>query len=167
MLDSLGINLPLLISFVINFLVLLTMLIFVLYRPVQKMLDERAAKIKESLEAADTMKAEAAHADEQLRFQLEAGRKEAQAIIATATQAGERLKAEAKEEARKEAEAVTTRAQAEIKRDRETTMDQIRKEVVNIAILAAEKVVRESMDTPTNRKVIEQALAESQGLKKG
>jgi F-type H+-transporting ATPase subunit b len=167
MLESLGVNLPLLISFIVNFLILLTLLIFVLYRPVLKMLDERSAKIKESLDAAENMKTEAAEADEQLRFQLESGRKEAQAIIASATQVGEKLKAEAKEEARKEAEAVAARAKAEIKREREATLDQLRKEVVNIAILAAEKVVRESMDTPSHRKVIEQALAESQGLKKG
>jgi F-type H+-transporting ATPase subunit b len=147
--------------------VLLVLLIFVLYRPVLKMLDERSAKIKESLEAAETMKADVAQADEQIRFQLEAGRKEAQAVIAAANQAGERLKAEAKAEAHKEAEAVAVRAQAEIRREREASLDQLRKEMVNIAILAAEKVVRESMDTPTNRKVIEQALAESQGLKKG
>jgi F-type H+-transporting ATPase subunit b len=167
MLDSLGVNLPLLISFIINFLILLTLLIFVLYRPVLKMLDERSAKIKESLDAAENMKAQADQADEQLRFQLESGRKEAQAIITSATQAGERMKAEAKEAAHKEAEAVITRAQAEIKREREATLDQLRREVVNIAILAAEKVVRESMDTPSHRKVIEQALADSQGLRKG
>jgi len=43
------INLPLLIVFVINFIILFVLLGIVLYKPVLKTLDERQARIKESM----------------------------------------------------------------------------------------------------------------------
>ena len=89
-----------------NFFLLLTLLTFVLYKPMTKTLDERAAKIKESLEKAEQIKQESVRAEESVKAQIEAGRKEGQAIIALAQQNAERVKEEAKAEARKEAEAV-------------------------------------------------------------
>src|SRR4030042_11023 len=104
MLDKLGIDLPQLLAFVINFFLLLGLLTLVLYKPVTRMLDDRAAKIKESLDQAERMKQEMVHAEEEVKAQIEAGRKEGQAIIAQASQTGERLREEARAEARKQEE---------------------------------------------------------------
>jgi F-type H+-transporting ATPase subunit b len=48
--EGIGINLPLLIAFVVNFVILFALLSVVLYKPVLKMLEERQAKIRESME---------------------------------------------------------------------------------------------------------------------
>ncbi len=101
MLEGIGISLPLLVAFLVNFVILFLLLTLVLYKPVLKMLDERAARIKEGLEQAERMKQQATRAEEAVKAQIEAGRKEGQAIVAQAVQAGERLKTEAREAARK------------------------------------------------------------------
>ena len=102
-LGNIGINIPLFVAFLINFIILLVLLGVFGYKPILKMLDERQAKIKESMELAEEIKLQSARTEEEVKAQLETARKEGQQIIAQATQIGERLKNEAKEEARQEA----------------------------------------------------------------
>ncbi len=159
--EGIGINLPLLIAFVINFIILFALLSIFLYKPVLKMLDERQAKIKESMEQAEKIRQETARSEEEIKAHLETARKEGQAIIVQATQIGERLKQEAKEGARQEAESVISKARTEIQRDRDKTIEELREEFADIAILAAEKVINETLDKKKHRKLIEEVLKES------
>ena len=96
---SLGVNLPLLVVFIINFIVLFILLRLFLYKPVLKMLDERAKRTKEGMELAEATKKEYEQAKGEVQKQIENGRQEAQAIIAQALQTGERLKEESRAEA--------------------------------------------------------------------
>jgi F-type H+-transporting ATPase subunit b len=164
--EGLGINLPLLVAFVINFLILFGLLTLVLYRPVLRVLDERQAKIKESIEQAERIKEQTAHSEEEIKAHLETARKEGQALIVQATQIGERLKEEAKEKARQEAETIVSKAQTEIRQERDKIVDDLRKEFVDIAILAAEKVTRETLDKEKHRKLIDEVLKESATFKR-
>jgi F-type H+-transporting ATPase subunit b len=164
--EGLGINLPLLVAFVVNFLILFGLLTLVLYRPVLRVLDERQAKIKESIEQAERVKEQTAHSEEEIKAHLETARKDGQALIVQATQIGERLKEEAKERARQEAETIVTKAQTEIRQERDKIVDDLRKEFVDIAILAAEKVTRETLDKDKHRKLIDEVLKESATFKR-
>ena len=163
--EGIGINLPLLVAFVVNFLILFGALSFVLYKPVLKMLDERQAKIKESMEQAEQIKEQATRSEEEIKIQIDQARKEGQALIAQAAQMGERLKEEAKENAHKEADTIIARAQAEIQQERDRAIDDLRKEFAGITILAAEKVIKESLDKEKHHKVIEDVLQESTTFK--
>ena len=162
----LGIELPYLVAFMINFGLLLFLLTFVLYRPITKTLDERAAKIKESLEKAEQIRQESVRAEESVKAQVEAGRKEGQAIIAQAAQNAERVKEEAKAEARKEAEAIVLKAQAQIESDREESFNKLRREFADLAVLAAEKVIEQSLDKKAHETLIEKVLEEGLASKK-
>lgn len=166
MLDKLGIDVPSLVAFLINFLLLFGLLTLVLYKPVTRMLDQRAAKIKESLEQAERIKQETVRAEESVKAQIEIGRKEGQAIVAQATQTAERVKEEAKTEARKEAEALIGKAQAEIEREREEGFNQLRREFADLSILAAEKVIGRSLDKKAHQELIEEVLEEGLASKK-
>src|SRR5512143_3804889 len=95
---SLGINLPLLLAFIINFIILLALLGKFLYKPVLKMLDERGQKIRESMEQAEAIRRDYEQAKAEVQRQIEKGRQEGQAIIAQAVQRGEVLKEEARAE---------------------------------------------------------------------
>jgi len=167
MLDKLGIDLPQLLAFVINFFLLLGLLTLVLYRPITRMLDQRASKIKESLDQAERMKQEMASAEETVKAQIETGRREGQAIVAQAAQAAERLKEEARAEARKEAEALVAKARAEIAVEREESFNQLRREFADLAILAAEKVIDQSLDKKAHEKLIDKVLQEGLSSKRG
>ena len=146
--EGLGINLPMLVAQVVNFVILFGLLFLVAYKPITKMLDERSTKIQESMEQAEQIKQQAARSEEEVKAQLEAARKESQTIMSQAAQMGERFKEEAKKEARQEAESLIEKSRLEIQRERDEAIDGLRKEVVDIAILAAERVIEQSLDKP-------------------
>lgn len=161
LIDGLGINLPLLVAFVVNFIILFGLLSIVLYKPVLKMLDERQAKIKESMEQAEQIKQQTVSAEEEIREHLNSARKEGQNIIAQAEEIGLRLKNEAKDEARKEAEALISKAQAEMQRQRDKDISELREQFADIAISAAEKVINTSLDKEKHHKLIDETLDKS------
>jgi F-type H+-transporting ATPase subunit b len=163
---SLGINLPLLVVFIINFIVLFILLRLFLFKPVVKMLDERAKRTKEGMELAEATKKEYEQARVEVQKQIEKGRQEAQAIIAQTMQVGERLKEESRQEATKQAQVIVDRTRAELEAERDKIVENLRKEFVDISISAAEKVIKETLDKEKHRKLIEETLQESVVLKK-
>jgi F-type H+-transporting ATPase subunit b len=163
---SLGINLPLLVVFIINFIVLFVLLRIFLYKPVLKMLDERAKRTKEGMELAEATKKEYEQARVEVQKQIEKGRQEAQAIIAQTMQVGERLKEESRQEATKQAQVIVDRTRAELGAERDKIVEDLRREFVNISISAAEKVIKETLDKEKHRKLIEETLQESVVFKK-
>lgn len=163
---GLGINLPALVWQLLNFSLLLALLYFLLYKPILRMMDERSRRIKDSLEAAEKAREEASKTEEAVRAELEKARREGQAIISQASQIAERLKEEAKVDAEKKAEELINRARAEIEREREEAINALRREFADLAIRAAERVIRQALDPKAHRKIIEEVLEES-GLQKG
>jgi F-type H+-transporting ATPase subunit b len=151
---------------VVCFGILLALLIAFGYKPIRKMLDERSKRIKEGLDRAELAKEAAARAEEEVQKRLDQARQEGQLILAQASEMGERLRAEAREEARREAEALIVRARAEIGMERDEAIDRLRQEFADLAILAAEKVIRETLDKERHRRLIEQVLEESPTLRK-
>jgi F-type H+-transporting ATPase subunit b len=162
---SLGVNLPLLVVFIINFIILFILLRLFLYEPVLKMLDERAKKTKDAMELAEATRKEFEEAKVEVQKQIEKGRQEAQAIIVQATQVGERLKEESRQEAVKQAQMILDRTRAELAAERDKIVEDLRREFVNISIAAAEKVIRETLDKEKHRKLIEETLQQSAFLK--
>lgn len=163
---DIGINLPLLVAFLINFVILFALLGLVLYKPVLKMLDERAKKIKEGVERAEATKEEYERVNVEVQEQISKAKQESQVIVAQASQVGENLKEEARKEARKEAQAIVDRARMELEQERDKLIDELRKEFVSTAILAAEKVINETLDKERHRRLIEEALEQSTVLRK-
>jgi F-type H+-transporting ATPase subunit b len=163
---SLGINLPLLVVFVVNFIVLFVLLRLFLYKPVMKTLDERAKRTKDSMELAEATEKEFEKARGEVQKQIEQGRQGAQVIIAQAVQTGERLKEESRQEATQQAQVIIDRTRAELEAERDKIIESLRKEFVDISISAAEKVIKETLDKEKHRKLIEETLQESVILKK-
>ena len=163
---SLGINLPLLVVFIVNFIILLVMLRLFLYQPVMKVLDERAKRTKDAMELAEATKKEYEQAKGEVQKQIEKGRQEAQAIITQAMQVGERLKEESRQETAKQAQVMIDRARSELEAERDKIVGDLRREFVDISIAAAEKVIKETLDKEKHRKLIEETLRESVTLKK-
>lgn len=162
---SLGINLPLLIAQLINFILLFVLIYMFGYKRILAMLDERSKRVREGLDKAEQIKQQAAEADKAFRAQMDRARKEAQGVLAQASQMAERVREEARQEAKKEADIVIARARNEIQRERDETVEALRREFADIAILAAEKVIQERLDKEANRGIVERILQESTGLR--
>jgi len=157
----LGLTVPSFLGQLINFLILLGLLTFFGYKPIRRILDERAARIQQSMDQAEATKREYERSRVEVGKEIAKARDEGQAIIGQAEQAGERIKEEAKQDARAEALALVERTRTEMERERDKLIDELRQEFVNTALLAAEKVISETLDKKTHRRVIEKTLEQT------
>ena len=165
--EGLGIDLSALIAQLVNFLLLFGLLYMFAYKPILRMFDERARRIKESVEQADQVKEQAAQAEEENRKKLEAAAREGQEAISRAMRAGEGARQRAQEEAREEAAAMLEKARADIQRERDEVIGEVRQEFAGLAVAAAEKVIEKSLDEEAHRELIEKVLEDSSALGKG
>lgn len=158
---DLGINLPVLVAQLVNFTILLVVLRIVAWGPLTKMLDERRERIRESLNAADAAKAQVAESERQVQEQVEAGRRDAQNLIAQAQEISGRIQADARTQAQADADAMLARARNEIRLERDSVIADLRTEFAGMTISAAEKVIKSSLDRAQHRRLIDEVLAES------
>ncbi len=159
---ALGINLPQLIAQVANFVILLLILRFTLYKPVLRMLDQRRARIAEGLGAAEEARAEASDAQARIQAQLDEARGQGQEIVANAQQVAARLQEEARAQAERDREAAADRSRQEIQLERDRAIADLRAEFAEITVTAAERVIRQSLDGEAHQRIIEETLAESE-----
>lgn len=162
---GIGLDVASFIGQLVSFLILLGLLIYFGYRPVRKMLEERSNRIKLSLEQAEAAGKEYERAQVEVEKQIAEAHGEARLIIAEAGKFKDKLMQEAMAEARKERQAIIDRTKGELKREREEMVDSLRREFADVTILAAEKVINESLDKEKHRRLIEQALEESGSLR--
>lgn len=165
--EGLGINLPTLIAQIVNFVLLFGLLYLVAYKPVMRMIDERARRVKESMEQTELIKQQAAQAEEAVKKQLEAAAREGQEVINRASKTAEELRQEAQKRAKQEGETLINRARVEIQRERDEAIDSVRREFADLTIAAASKVIDRSLDKKAHKELIEKVLEESKTLKKG
>jgi F-type H+-transporting ATPase subunit b len=158
--DAFGVDLPKLLFQVINFLLLLYLLNRFLFKRVLTLLDERGEKISKGLEDAEAAARDRELARAEREAALDEARKEAQAMIARATKIADDSRAEILAEAKAQAEQVTSRATEEINAEKDRAMAELRGTVADLALEAAGKLVRSEMDSKTQRRLVEEFLAE-------
>lgn len=161
--EALGVNLPGIALHAVNFLILLFLLQRFLYKPVLSMLDERATKIRESVEAAERMRQETARADEQRAQALREARQQAEEAVTRAMQEAERIRAEARQAAQDEAQRIIARAEQEAAAERQQAMHELRGQVADLAVMAAGRVIGRSLDPQAHRAMVEEFLADGNG----
>ena len=159
--EAFSVDLPKLLFQVINFLLLLYLANRFLFKRVLGLLDERNAKITKGLEDAET----AARDRELARAEREAAvteaRKEAADMLANANKIATDTRDEILAKARADAEKVTERAREEITAEKEKAMAELRAQVADLALEAAGKLVRSDMNASTQRRLVEEFLAET------
>jgi F-type H+-transporting ATPase subunit b len=160
--EAFSVDGPKLLFQVINFLVLLFLLNRFLFKPVLARLDERSATIKKGLEDAESAARDRELARAERETAVAEARREAQAMIARSTKIAEDTRNEIMAGARAEAEKVSARAQEAINAEKEKAIAELRMHVADLALDAASKLVRAEMDGTTQRRLVEQFLAEVQ-----
>ena len=160
MLETLGIHFPSLAIYLVNFLIVLVLLYLFAYKPILKLMDQRADRIRESLEAADLARQEAASSQEVIQEQINEARREGQRIMDQTREAADRFRTGEMDKARQEAEAFVERAKADIARERDTAIQEVRTSFGDLAITAAERVIRSSLDRTAHESLINQVLEE-------
>ena len=167
MLETLGIHFPSLAIYLVNFLLVLALLYLFAYKPILKLMDQRADRIRESLEAADRAREDAASSQEAIQEQITEARREGQRIMDQTREAADRFRTEEMDKARQEAEAFVERARSDIQRERDTAIQEVRASFGDLAITAAERVIRSSLDRRAHEDLINQVLEEGETLRRG
>lgn len=143
----------------ISFLLLLTVLYKLLYRPVLAALEGRTAAIQQQLTEAQAAREEAQRQLGGMEERIRAAQADAQALreraLHEAGELRERLGAEARQEAARLLEAAQAQVGQEVRRARA----ELRAEVGTLAIQIAERLVRKNLSGEDHQRLVSEALA--------
>lgn len=120
-----------------------------------KMLDERRAKIQGEMEKAEATRTEADHILSDYKSQLAGARDEANRIIEEARKTAEQLGKDMAVKADEQAQATVARAQEEIRAERDRVFQELRTQVGDIAVELAGRVVGQSLDKGGHERLID------------
>ncbi|NLG29470.1 MAG: F0F1 ATP synthase subunit B [Chloroflexi bacterium] len=157
---DLGIDLGLLVSQAVNFGALLLVLYAVLFRPLTKRLDERAARVKKGLEDAEAAEQLLVEAQTESAATLEAARREAHDTIEQANRVAEQQGQEILAKARQEAHDIVLRAQQQAQREAQEGKIALQQEIVDLAIASASRLLQENLDDDKQRQLVSQFISE-------
>ncbi len=159
--SALGINLGALLAQLVAFAILFIVLARYAFPVLLKTLDERQARIQEGIDNAERAKRDLASAEKRIEARLNDARLESQKVIASATTAAERLKADIETQAQQRAREIEQQAGVRIEQQVAKAKAELRQQVADLAIAAAEKVIGGSMDTTTNRRLVDEFVTQS------
>jgi len=142
----------------ITFLVLLVVLSKFAWGPIVKMLDEREKSISEAIESAKKERAEAEKLLASQKDALAKATREAAEIAKRNQDEVEKLRQELTAKARKEAEELVASARKQITEEKSKAAAELRGMVADLAIDAASKLVKASLDERTQRQLVEDYL---------
>ncbi|HBE77728.1 MAG TPA: ATP synthase F0 subunit B [Firmicutes bacterium] len=143
---------------VFNFLVLVIVLVFLLYRPIQGILEQRKQKISNDLSEAQKSKESWEQQQREAKMALEKANAEASQMVDNARSEAERLREEIINKARQDAEDLRQRNYAEIERAKKDAQDELRDGAVKLAISAASKAIGSKMTADINESLIRGVL---------
>lgn len=144
-----------------NFVFFLVILALFAWGPLTKMLDERRTRIEQGLKDAEQARIQLERSSAAAAEEIAAARREARDIVERAQRVAQEAREADLTATREELERMRVRAAAEIEAEKGRAIADLRAEVADLAIGAAERVVRASMDGPRQRRIVEEFLAET------
>jgi F-type H+-transporting ATPase subunit b len=145
---------------VVAFIVLFIVMAKFAFPPITKILDERANKIRESIEKAEETRVEAERLLEEYRQQMAEARLEAAKVIEQGRTVAENMKAEIVAKAREEAEAERVKAIESIKSEKAAAMAELQRSVADLSVAVAGKILGETMNAAAHEALIDRYIAE-------
>lgn len=154
------VNPGLIIWTAITFIFLLLLLKKLAWKPILTALNQREVAIKESLEKAEKAKQEAQKILEENQSSLLKAEEESKNIIEQSRQYAEKLKEQMIRDSKQQAQKIIEDASAEIDRKKDEAFSELKSHVAEIAIQAAEKILSESLDKDSHKKLVDKYINE-------
>jgi F-type H+-transporting ATPase subunit b len=127
---------------------------------VQKLIDDRRDRIRQSIEEADRAREEARSLLEEHRALIGQAKSQAEDILAEARKVSdaqrERLRGEIEEDRQRRLE----ETQRQIDQATTQALGEIRREVASLSLLAAEKITRKTLTDADQKRLVDEALSE-------
>ena len=112
---------------------------------ITSMVEKRNSTIEKSLKDAHEIEARMGQMVEEHAQMLEEARKEQAQILRDATDARNKILAQAKDDAREEAAKILAEARTQIEAEKEAALRDVRKEVAVLSVSIAEKILRKEL----------------------
>lgn len=157
--QSLGINWPVMVAQIVNFAILLFILERFVYRPVMRMLDERREGIAESAKREKQIAEKLSQMEVEREKLLAEARVESQRIIDQAKQGGEAVQKKLFAEAHAETVRLRLEAEKGLAGEKAKLVADVRKEVGSVVVEAIERSFSDVLDARAQGRMVEQALA--------
>jgi F-type H+-transporting ATPase subunit b len=147
------------------FIELVTMVVILLLMtkyilpPLNKALESRQEKIRESLAAADAAKAEAAAAGDERAKLLTAARDQAREIVAAAQATSDQVRAESAGRGQAEYDRILANANAEVDTARQRAIDEASARIGEVVFELVNQIVGREVDESSHQDLVREAVA--------
>ena len=145
------------LNFILFFVIIWTFAL----KPVSAMLSERKSKIEQGLKDAEQARNDRENAEQERVATLAEARRESNEILARAQKVAQETRDADIAATREELERLRVRAAGEIEAEKTRAIQEVRAEVADLALLAASKVVGETMTDERQRRLVEEFLKTS------
>lgn len=131
-----------------------------LYFPIKDLLNKRQDYIIKNVEDSEknNLKSQVALRDYELK--LKEAKKEANEIVDQAKKRADDIVNKSVSDAKEESRKIMEKADKELANKKSMAMDEMKGDMVNIAILAAEKLIGENISTKKDKEIIEKSIEE-------
>lgn len=154
------IDFPLLAAQVVSFLVALFILWRFFWGPLTQMIEKRRSAIAKDIEDARQGREDAESLKHQYEQHLLRSDQTAKNILHAAIDEGHVAKEDILKAAREQAAAFLANAKDEITFEKDLAMKDLRKETVDLAVLIAEKILKQAVDEGTRRRMLDEFIEE-------
>ncbi|HKQ57795.1 MAG TPA: F0F1 ATP synthase subunit B [Candidatus Eisenbacteria bacterium] len=147
------IDIPQVATQILGFLLMVWILRRYAWGPLIGMLEARREKIAGEFKEADRLKAEAVGLKTKYEADLKTIEAHARHRMTEAVAEGQRVAEEIRAQAQKDAQLRLERAGDEIAREREKAKEILKQQVIGLSLRTAEKILRQKLDDPAQRKL--------------
>lgn len=151
---------------VVAFLTVLFILSTQVWPKITKALDERAAKIRDEIAAAEMARKQAKSALDEYERSLADARKEAQRLIESTRADQGRLAAELRAKAEAELADLRARATAEIDQAKRAALSEIYDQSVQLATMMASRILQREIGPQDQRRLLDESLTQLAAIKR-
>ncbi len=130
------------------------------FGPIQKTIDDRRQRIRESVEEAERARAEARNLLEEHKALIAGAKSEAGGILAEARKVADSQRDRAREEIEADRQRRLEETRKQIEAETARALDLIRAEVADLTLAATAKVTGKVLDRDDHRKLIEDAIGD-------
>jgi F-type H+-transporting ATPase subunit b len=141
-----------------TFLLFLAILWLVAFKRIGGVLEDRRSRIEQGLRDADAARQERERAAEERLAVLAAARTEAQEVLTRAQKVADESRERDLAGTRAEIERLRERATSDIEAERQRALSDVRAQVADLALLAAGRVVGETMSDERQRRMVDEFL---------
>jgi len=160
-LGKIGFDWRMALANLVNFLIIFWLLKKYAFAPIQKSLKNRQDKVKKGIEDSKKAEAQAVMAEQNYKQKMEAARKDADGIVATAHDQSKKMIQKSRSQADSDAELIRERARTDIEKERQEMESGIKEHASDIAISIAEKILKKEVDKKLNESLVSDIVKQS------